>query len=111
MFSTAFPYILAVSMNALGLDKETLFNNHCMGELLKGRITSTALPISKEINGEKKDLGEACFMCVKGADGKVATGNYDYYTPAQAMPRIISSGSTKANIEAIKKYFCSEYAV
>ena len=27
------------------------------------------------------------------------------------MPRIISSGSTKANIEAIKKYFCSEYAV
>ena len=49
-------------LNALGLDKETLFNNHCMGELLKGRITSTALPISKEINGEKKDLGEACFM-------------------------------------------------
>ena len=59
------------ALNALGLDKETLFNNHCMGELLKGRITSTALPISKEINGEKKDLGEACFMCVKGADGKV----------------------------------------
>ena len=58
-------------LNALGLDKETLFNNHCMAELLKGRITSTALPISKEINGEKKDMGEACFMCVKGADGKV----------------------------------------
>ena len=58
-------------LNALGLDKETLFNNHCMGEFLKGRITSTALPISKEINGEKKDMGEACFMCVKGADGKV----------------------------------------
>lgn len=58
-------------LNALGLDKETLFNNHCMGELLKGRITSTALPISKEINGEKKDMGEACFMCVKGAEGKV----------------------------------------
>ena len=58
-------------LNALGLDKETLFNNHCMGELLKGRITSTALPISKEINEEKKNMGEACFMCVKGADGKV----------------------------------------
>ena len=27
------------------------------------------------------------------------------------MPRIISTGSTKASIEAIKKYFCSEYAV
>ena len=60
-------------LNALGLDKETLFNNHCMGELLKGRITSTALPISKEINGEKKDLGEACFMCVKGAELKTLT--------------------------------------
>lgn len=41
-------------LNALGLDKETLFSNHCMGELLKGRITSTALPISKEINGRGK---------------------------------------------------------
>ena len=27
------------------------------------------------------------------------------------MPRIISSGSQSASIEAIKKYFCSEYAV
>lgn len=47
----------------------------------------------------------------RGAGISPTTGNYDYYTPAQAMPRIISSGSTKANIEAIKKYFCSEYAV
>lgn len=47
----------------------------------------------------------------KGVGISPTTGNYDYYTPAQAMPRIISSGSTKANIEAIKKYFCSEYAV
>lgn len=27
------------------------------------------------------------------------------------MPRIVSSGSQNASIEAIKKYFCSEYAV
>lgn len=27
------------------------------------------------------------------------------------MPRIISTGSYSASIEAIKKYFCSEYAV
>lgn len=47
----------------------------------------------------------------RGAGISPTTGNYDYYTPAQAMPRIISTGSTKANIEAIKKYFCSEYAV
>ena len=47
----------------------------------------------------------------RGTGISPTTGNYDYYTPAQAMPRIISTGSTKASIEAIKKYFCSEYAV
>lgn len=56
---------------ALGVDKQLLFDNHCMGEMLKGRITSMAFPISKEVNGEKKDMGEACFLCVKGEDGKV----------------------------------------
>ena len=56
---------------ALGVDKQLLFDNHCMGEMLKGRITSMAFPISKEVNSEKKDMGEACFLCVKGEDGKV----------------------------------------
>lgn len=37
-------------------------------------------------------------------------GNYLCIQPSIAMPRIISSGSVKANIEEIKKYFCSEYA-
>lgn len=58
-------------LSALGIDKQLLFDNHCMGEILKGRITSKAFPITKEINGEKKDMGEACFLCVKGEDGKV----------------------------------------
>jgi hypothetical protein len=58
-------------LSALGIDKQLLFDNHCMGEMLKGRITSMAFPISKEVNGEKKDMGEACFLCVKGEDGKV----------------------------------------
>ena len=58
-------------LSALGIDKQLLFENHCMGEMLKGRITSKAFPITKEINGEKKDMGEACFLCVKGEDGKV----------------------------------------
>lgn len=58
-------------LSALGVDKQLLFENHCMGEMLKGRITSTAFPISKEVNGVKQDMGEACFLCVKGEDGKV----------------------------------------
>nr|WP_277995581.1 hypothetical protein [Desulfitibacter alkalitolerans] len=36
---------------------------------------------------------------------------YTYVNPAQAIPRIISSGSGNANIEAIKRYFCSEYTL
>ena len=59
-------------LSALGVDKQLLFENHCMGEMLKGRITSTAFPISKEVNGIKQDMGEACFLCVKGEDGKVS---------------------------------------
>lgn len=58
-------------LSVLGVDKQLLFENHCMGEMLKGRITSTAFPISKEVNGVKQDMGEACFLCVKGEDGKV----------------------------------------
>lgn len=38
------------------------------------------------------------------------TGTYPYINPGQAMPRIISTNGTN-NIEAIKKYFCSEYVV
>ncbi|WP_195593801.1 DUF3945 domain-containing protein [Bacteroides fragilis] len=58
-------------LGALGIDKQILFDNQCMGEILKGRITSKAFPITKDVNGEKKDMGEACFLCVKGEDGKV----------------------------------------
>lgn len=58
-------------LGALGIDKQILFDNQCMGEMLKGRITSKAFPITKDVNGEKKDMGEACFLCVKGKDGKV----------------------------------------
>ena len=34
-----------------------------------------AFPISKEVNGEKKDMEEACFLCIKGEDGKVQLKN------------------------------------
>ena len=46
----------------------------------------------------------------KGTGISPTTKNYVYYTPAKAMPRIISDNYTKANIDEIKKYFCSEYA-
>ena len=37
-------------------------------------------------------------------------GGYTYKNPGQTMPRIISTNGSN-NIEAIKKYFCSEYVV
>ncbi len=37
-------------------------------------------------------------------------GGYSFKNPGQPMPRIISTNGTN-NIEAIKKYFCSEYIV
>ena len=51
---------------------------------------------------------------IQYTNGSSISPNTTPYTckkPDVAMPRIISTGSTKANIEAIKKYFCSEYAV
>jgi hypothetical protein len=36
---------------------------------------------------------------------------YTYNTPGIAMPRIISSGSGQADIDEIKRYFCSEYTL
>lgn len=38
------------------------------------------------------------------------TTKYQFYNPAQAMPRIVSTNGSH-NIEAIKKYFCSEYTI
>lgn len=37
-------------------------------------------------------------------------GSYAYVNPGQAMPRIVST-SGKNNIDAVKKYFCSEYTI
>lgn len=37
--------------------------------------------------------------------------DYTVVRPTISMPKIISSGSDGASIEAIKRYFCSEYAV
>ena len=37
-------------------------------------------------------------------------GSYSYSKPGIALPRIISGSSSRASIEAIRRYFCSEYA-
>jgi hypothetical protein len=50
---------------------------------------------------------------IQYANGAVLTpkmNGYTYHNPANPMPRIISSDGN-VNIDAIKRYFCSEYAV
>lgn len=47
-------------------------------------------------------------------DGKSLVPNtykYAYVNPVQKIPRIISTGSSNVNIDAIKRYFCSEYTL
>lgn len=48
---------------------------------------------------------------INGAALTPRINGYVYYKPAQPMPRIIGSSSYSINIEATKKYFCSEYAI
>lgn len=48
---------------------------------------------------------------VGGAALSLQGGTYDSYIPGQTMPRIISTSANKANIGAIKNFFCSEYVV
>ncbi len=46
-----------------------------------------------------------------GAGLSVKMNGYVYSNPAIAIPRIISSSTGQANIEEIKRYFCSEYVL
>ena len=45
-----------------------------------------------------------------GAALTIQPSGYTYYVPDNPMPQIISSNSSKASIEQIKRYFCSEGA-
>lgn len=45
-----------------------------------------------------------------GSPLSVTTSQYSYKNPVQSLPRIVSADGN-VNIDAIKKYFCSEYAV
>lgn len=47
----------------------------------------------------------------KGFSLKPNSQTYTYVNPAKAIPRIISSGSGNANIEAIKSYFTDELVI
>ena len=77
-----------------------------------GQPVSSSFDLTNKTPSIKIHFGKVSkIQYANGASISPTTGNYDYYTPATPMPRIVSSGSQNASIEAIKKYFCSEYAV
>lgn len=52
-----------------GVTPDVMREYKCMGDFMKGRVTDTPIPIRKQVNGEWKEMGEACF-CTTGAYGK-----------------------------------------
>ena len=46
-----------------------------------------------------------------GASLSPVVGGYSYRNPSQSLPRIISSGSSSASIEAIRSYFTDEQVI
>lgn len=52
-----------------GVTPDTMREHKCMGDFMKGRLTDTPIPIRKQVNGEWKEMGEACF-CATKVDGQ-----------------------------------------
>lgn len=73
-------------------------------------IASTSLDLTnKKPSANMIDFGKVCKLAYN--NGHTLTPRmkqYSYRNPAQPLPRIISSGSAGANIDAIKNYFIDE---
>lgn len=66
---------------------------------------------NKKPSNIKIHFGKVSKMAYAGGLGLTpVTGTYYFVNPAQSMPKIIST-SGGSNIEAIKRYFCSEYII
>ena len=77
-----------------------------------GQPVSTPFDLSSNTPSIKIHFGKVSkIQYVNGASISPNTSGYTCKKPDIALPRIISTGSYSASIEAIKKYFCSEYAV
>lgn len=73
---------------------------------------STPIDFSNQGNGDiVMHFGSVSKISYQSAGLIPHNGNYHSIKPANTMPRIISSGSGNANIEAIRSYFCREGAM
>ena len=70
---------------------------------------STPIDFSNQGNGDiVMHFGSVSKISYRSTGLTPHNGNYHSIKPVNTMPRIISSGSGNANIEAIRSYFCRE---
>ncbi len=76
-----------------------------------GSIVSTSFDLTNHIISDRIiSFGKVCKLQYSAGASLSPGGSYTCSKPGITLPRIISGGSSRASIEAIKRYFCSEYA-
>lgn len=76
-----------------------------------GTIVSTSFDLSNyNIANNILSFGAVCKLQYNSGTPLSPNGFYSYSKPGIALPHIIDSHDAHASIEAIKQYFCSEYA-
>lgn len=76
-----------------------------------GAVVSTPFDLSNfNIANNVLNFGSVCKLQYSSGAVLSPNGYYSFSKPGTALPRIISGSTNRASIEAIKRYFCSEYA-
>ncbi len=76
-----------------------------------GSVASTPFDLSNaNVANNVLNFGKVCKLQYSSGASLSPNGSYSYSKPGIALPRIISGTSSRASIEAIRRYFCSEYA-
>ena len=76
-----------------------------------GSVASTPFDLSNaNVANNVLNFGKVCKLQYSSGSSLSPNGSYSYSKPGIALPRIISGSSSRASIEAIRRYFCSEYA-
>ncbi len=75
-----------------------------------GSVVSTPFDLTNSgIPNATINFGHVCKLQYTSGASLSPGGPYTCSRPATPLPRIISGTSSKASIEAIRRYFCSEY--
>lgn len=76
-----------------------------------GSVASTPFDLSNSnIANNVLNFGKISKLQYGSGASLSPNGSYSYSKPGIPLPRIVSGSHSRANIEAIRRYFCSEYA-